>query len=212
MLMIGVNVPIQISRGIFVCGEIIQSYHEGDYTIIKLPRNGNSKAKRLTFIKWIVFCCQVQLMGWMQLRFLYRSSIGRLMQNYTRRRTFSTFFKKDRIWIWPLSILRMPLHIQTCRAKKAKSLRMARSEITGYSFLDLIQNDKRCFENSSCKLMSNSENSFKAWKAFRHLKFQFCMVCGSNFSWIKVLSASETVYQAFNFSQKLCSVLSKQRA
>jgi len=34
VLMIGVNVPLQMSRGIFVYGEIIQMHtiHEGSYT------------------------------------------------------------------------------------------------------------------------------------------------------------------------------------
>jgi len=42
--------------------------------------------------------------------------------------------------------------------------------------------------------------------------FQLCMVCGSNFSWIKVKSASETVYETFNSTLKLLGVLSKQLA
>jgi len=43
------SVPLKISKGIFVYGEIIkmQTIHESNYTIIKLPRNGNSKAKKL---------------------------------------------------------------------------------------------------------------------------------------------------------------------
>jgi len=46
--MIRVNVQLQISRGIFVYGEIIQMHttHESKYTVIKLPRNGNTKAKK----------------------------------------------------------------------------------------------------------------------------------------------------------------------
>jgi len=49
MLMIRVNVSSQISRGIFVCGEIIQMHtiQESNYTVIKLPRNGNSTAKKI---------------------------------------------------------------------------------------------------------------------------------------------------------------------
>jgi len=39
-----------------------------------------------------------------------------------------------------------------------------------------------------------------------------CVVCGSNFSLIKVQSTSEIVYEAFNFRLKLLSVLSKQLA
>jgi len=45
--MIRVNVSLQISGCIFVNGEILQMHttHESNYTLIKLPRNGNSKAK-----------------------------------------------------------------------------------------------------------------------------------------------------------------------
>jgi len=45
--MIRVNVSLQISRCIFVNGEILQMHtaHESNYTVIKLPRIGNSKAK-----------------------------------------------------------------------------------------------------------------------------------------------------------------------
>jgi len=44
------------------------------------------------------------------------------------------------------------------------------------------------------------------------VKFQLFMAWGSNFSWIKVQSTSETVYEAFNFSLKLFGVLLKQLA
>jgi len=73
---------------------------------------------------------------------------------------------------------------------------------------------KKCFENSSCKRLSfnNSANSSCAWQVCVLLKFRLCVVCGCNFSWIKVKSASETVYEAFNFSFKLLGVLSKQLA
>jgi len=49
MLMIRVNVPLQITRGIFVCGETIQMHMipESNHTVIKEPRNGNSK--KLTY-------------------------------------------------------------------------------------------------------------------------------------------------------------------
>jgi len=48
MLMIRVNVPLQISRGIFICGEIIKMHtiYEGNYTVIKLLLTGNSEAKK----------------------------------------------------------------------------------------------------------------------------------------------------------------------
>jgi len=46
MLMIRVNILFQISRGIFVCCEIMQMHtiHKSNYAVMKLPRNGN-KAK-----------------------------------------------------------------------------------------------------------------------------------------------------------------------
>jgi len=49
MLMIRVNVSLQTSRCIFVNGEILQirTIHESNYTVIKLPRNANSKAKKI---------------------------------------------------------------------------------------------------------------------------------------------------------------------
>jgi len=47
MLMICVNISLQISKYIFVNGEIIQMHRilATNNTFIKLPRNGNSKAK-----------------------------------------------------------------------------------------------------------------------------------------------------------------------
>ena len=73
---------------------------------------------------------------------------------------------------------------------------------------------KLCFENYSYKRFSfnNSANSSRTWQVCDLLKFQLCMVCGSNFSSIKVQSASETVYEAFNFCLKLLDVLSMQLA
>ena len=49
MFMIRVKVPLQISRGIFLYGEIIQMHtlHESNHTGIKLPRNDNSKEKKI---------------------------------------------------------------------------------------------------------------------------------------------------------------------
>jgi len=47
---------------------------------------------------------------------------------------------------------------------------------------------------------------------FSLLKYQLCMICGPNVFWIKVQNISETVYNAFDFSLKLLSVLSKQLA
>jgi len=93
---------------------------------------------------------------------------------------------------------------------------MARSEMAEHSFHVLIQKCHRLksFENSSYKRLSfnNSTNSSWAWHVCDLLNFQLFMDCGSNLSWIKVQSASETVYEAFNFSLKLLGVFSKQLA
>jgi len=70
MLMIHVNVPLQISRGIFVCGEIIKMHtiHRSNYIVMKLPRNGKSKLKKINKTKiQFVRSHQAQLMGWMHL-------------------------------------------------------------------------------------------------------------------------------------------------
>jgi len=67
MLMIRVKVSLQISRGIFVNGEILQMHtiHESNYTVIKLPSNGNSKTKEINEKYNSVYrSCQAQLMGW----------------------------------------------------------------------------------------------------------------------------------------------------
>jgi len=52
MLMIRLNAPLQISRGIFAYGEIIQMYtmRERNYTVIKQPRNlmGAVRRKSIT--------------------------------------------------------------------------------------------------------------------------------------------------------------------
>jgi len=49
ILMIHVNVPLQISNVIFVYGDIIKMHtiRKGNYTVIKWPRNGNSRAKKI---------------------------------------------------------------------------------------------------------------------------------------------------------------------
>jgi len=99
--------------------------------------------------------------------------------------------------------------------QNSKSLWMSTSELTEHSFLVLIQKwHKLCFENSGCKFLSfyKSTNSSLAGHVCGLLKFLLCMVCRSNFSWIKVQNASEIVFEAFNFSLKLLDVLSKQLA
>jgi len=64
--MIRGKVPLQSSRGIFVYGEIIQKHTilESNCTSIKLPRNGNFKAKILTKYNSVYKSCQAQLKGW----------------------------------------------------------------------------------------------------------------------------------------------------
>jgi len=62
---------------------------------MKLPRNGNSKAKNiLTKSNSVCGNYLTQLMGWMHLMTFV--CIRRLMQDNAGRRTFSIFFKKDR--------------------------------------------------------------------------------------------------------------------
>jgi len=64
-------------------------------------------------------------------------------------------------------------------AQNAESLRIARSDMTGHSFLVLIQKwHKLCFGNSSCKLLSfnNCSNSSLPWQVCGLLKFQLCVI------------------------------------
>ena len=136
--------------------------------------------------------------------------------NTWQRRTFSTFFKKDRFSdLTIINFENASSHQYVVR--KAKSSRMAKSEITWHSFLVLIQKWHSVLKNCSCKLLSFNNSTNSSWAVgmagVSPLKFQLCMVCGSNLSWIEVQSASETVlYEAFNFSLKLRSVLWKQIA
>ena len=70
MLMIRVNIPLQISRGICVYGEIMQMHtiHESNHTVMKLPRNENSKEKKYQQKNNSVCrSYQAQLTGWMRL-------------------------------------------------------------------------------------------------------------------------------------------------
>jgi len=66
--MIRGNVPLPISRGIFVCGEMIQMYttRKRNYTVIKQRHNGDSKAKK-TKGNSVYRSHQAQEMGWMYL-------------------------------------------------------------------------------------------------------------------------------------------------
>ena len=45
----------------------------------------------------------------------------------------------------------------------AESLRMARSEMTGYAFLVLIEKSQTCFENTSCKLLAFNISANSSW-------------------------------------------------
>jgi len=56
MLMIRVNVSLQISRSIFVYGEVIQMHtiHESNYTATKLPRKRNRKAKKINHCFFVI--------------------------------------------------------------------------------------------------------------------------------------------------------------
>ena len=82
------------------------------------------------------------------------------MQDNLGRRTFSTFFKPDR------SLDLMTFNFENAASHKNVvqtywRLRVARSEMTGHSFLVLKQKwHKLCFENSSCKffVVYNSVN------------------------------------------------------
>jgi len=69
MLMIRVNVPSQISSDIFVNGEAIQMHtiRESNYAVIKQPRNGNRKEKKVNENNSICKSYQAQPMEWMHL-------------------------------------------------------------------------------------------------------------------------------------------------
>jgi len=69
MLIMRVNVSLQISRGTFVHGEIIEMHtiRESNYTVIKQPCNGNSKAKQVNKNSSVYRSYHAKLMGWMHL-------------------------------------------------------------------------------------------------------------------------------------------------
>jgi len=69
MLLRHVNASLQISRGIFGYDEIIQTHTmpERNFAVMKQPRNGNSKAKKLTKINAVYTSYQSQLIGWMHM-------------------------------------------------------------------------------------------------------------------------------------------------
>ena len=87
-----------------------------------------------------------------------------------------------------------------------KSLWMARSEMTEHSFrwfsskndINNSVNSSWAWQECAPPPFNNSANSSWAWQVRCLMKFQLCMVCRSNFSGIKVQSAYETMYEAFN--------------
>jgi len=135
----------------------------------------------------------------------------RLIQDNARWRTFSIFFKTN----WFLDLMITDFENTASHkhlVQKAKRLWMAWSEITGHSFFVLIEKwHKLCFENSSSKLLSsnNFANSSWAWQVCRLPKYQLCVVCWSNFSWIESPKYLWNYAWSFNFSLKLLSVLWK---
>jgi len=163
MLITRVNAPLQIWRGIFVRGEIIQKHtiHESNCTVIKQPRNGYSKTKKINR-KTVQFTEVVKHNQWVGCIwwFLHRSSICGLIQlANVGRKTFSTFFKKTSVFglddyqFWEFRFT------QICCANGYNYF-YGRSEMTGYSFLVVKKSHKLYFEKSSSKLLSvsNSEN------------------------------------------------------
>jgi len=130
----------------------------------------------------------------------------------TEHKRHSQYFsKRIDFWTWRLSILRMPLHTNMLCKRLRVYERLDEKWLESH-FLFLSKNHKLYFEDSCYKLLSfnNSANSSWAWQVCDFLKFELCVVYGSNFFWIKFQSTSETVHEIFNFSLKLLSVLSKQ--
>ena len=138
--------------------------------------------------------------------------LRRLIQDNAGRRTFLTFFKKDRF----LDLMVIKFENTASHkylVQKSKSLWMARSQMNEHSVLVLIQkwHKLNCFENSSCKRLSfnNSANSSRAWQVCALLKFS--IVYGL---WIQLFlnQSPKCFWNCFNFSLKLLGVLSKQLA
>jgi len=107
------------------------------------------------------------------------------------------FSKKIGFWTWWLSILRMPLHTKMlCR--RLRGYERLDQKWLGIHFLFLSKHDI----NSVLKIPAanffglNLANSSWVWQVCRLLKYQLCVVCGSNFSSIKIQSTSEIVFKA----------------
>jgi len=107
-----INVPLQISRGIFVYGEIIQMHtiHETNYRVIKHSRNGNRKRKN--WYETVDWSYQAQLMRLMHLT-IFTQIIHLLIETINQRskKDILNMFEKASVFrTWWLSILRMPHH------------------------------------------------------------------------------------------------------
>jgi len=143
----------------------MHTIRESNYTVIKQPCNGNSMVKKITKNNSVHRSYQAQVMRWSHSMIFKQIIHSYLNKRQGGRRTFSTFFKKDRFLdMMIVNVEHACSHKHVVRT--AKSLQMARSEMTGHSFLVLIQNHRLCFENSSCKLLSFniSANSTWAWQ------------------------------------------------
>ena len=107
--MVDVNVP---SQAAFLSnGEIIKMHtiHERNYRVKEEPRNGNSKAnKKLPKNNLLL---QMLSSTATEMDAVHDLLTDHLFLENAGRRTFSTFFEKDRFLHLRLSILRMPLHI-----------------------------------------------------------------------------------------------------
>ena len=108
-----------------------------------------------------------------------------LILNNVGWKTFSTFFWKDQMII---NFANASSHKCFVRVFEQLDQKWLGRPI---HFLFLSKIHKLCFKNSSCKLLSlnNSTNSSWAWQVCGLLKFQWCMICGSNFFWIKFHSS-----------------------
>jgi len=101
MLMIHVNVSPQISRDVFAYGEIIQmpTTYESYYTVIKLPRNGNRKAKKINKKYNSVYrSYQAQLMGWIHMTLFTQIIHSQIDTRKSRTKDILNFFQKGSVF------------------------------------------------------------------------------------------------------------------
>ena len=160
--------PITNLKRHFVYGEIIQIHtiHESNYTVINQPRNGSGKVKIINKSNSVYRSYQAQVM-----RRRHSMIFAYIIHAYvdTSQRSIKdifNIFQKGSLFGLDDYINFEHASSHKYVVQTTESLRMARSEMTRYSFLVLI----------------------------------------------KLQSSSETVYEAFDFSLKLFSVLSKQLA